>query len=232
MDYENATVKEITDHFATVSRQRQQQILKRYQERGNDALVAKIQQAKKLLKLRKYQTKSGYTPAVVRATRSLWCSISQRLGKGAYKGCTMEWTSVSELRVWLVKQIGFGKENFELDKDVLVKGNRVYGPNTCVFLPIEINSLFSGCYKAQRRGQYPLGVSYNRTSGSFVAQMSNRQERGLDKYLGSFKTVAEAFACYKAAKEAKIKYMANKWKDQIDPRAYEALMARTVEWDD
>jgi hypothetical protein len=34
------------------------------------------------------------------------------------------------------------------------------------------------------------------------------------------------------AKEAYIKEVANKWKDQIDPRAYEALMSYQVEIND
>ena len=39
----------------------------------------------------------------------------------------------------------------------------------------------------------------------------------------------EAFLAYKQAKELHIKEVANKWKDQIDPRVYEALMNYTVE---
>ena len=44
-----------------------------------------------------------------------------------------------------------------------------------------------------------------------------------------FKTEIEAFNAYKQAKEAFIKEQANKWKSEIDPRAYEALMNYTVE---
>ena len=48
-------------------------------------------------------------------------------------------------------------------------------------------------------------------------------------YLGMFKTVEEAFQAYKQAKEAYIKEVANKWKDQIDNRVYKALMNYQVE---
>ena len=47
--------------------------------------------------------------------------------------------------------------------------------------------------------------------------------------IGSFNTEIEAFQAYKEAKEANIKEVANKWKDQIDPRVYEALMNYHVE---
>lgn len=233
MDYANASVEEITAHFGTVTRQRQQQVLKKYQLRNDEETVAKIQRAKKLLKAQKYRKKNGCTLAEQRRASNLWKQINARIGKAlAYKDCTNGFESFEAFRDWAVQQIGFGEEGFELDKDILVKGNRVYGPDTCVFVPLEVNSLFAGCYKAQRRGPYPIGVTFNKGSGSFVAQMSSRQDKGLDKYLGSFPTVEEAFACYKQAKEAKIKRLADKWRNQIDQRAYVALMTRTVEWDD
>jgi len=52
---------------------------------------------------------------------------------------------------------------------------------------------------------------------------------GVVKCLGDFKTVEEAFLAYKKAKEAYVKSLANKWKDQIDPRVYNALMNYKVE---
>ena len=48
-------------------------------------------------------------------------------------------------------------------------------------------------------------------------------------WLGYFKTEVESFKAYKTAKEAFIKEQANKWKSQIDERAYNALMNYTVE---
>jgi hypothetical protein len=229
-DYENLTAEEIAAHFGTVTRQRIQQILKKYQTQQNEAVVAKIQQAKALLKCQKYKKKNGCTLDERRKCEAIWTFLRKRVGKvEAYKNCTVEFESLEQFREWAIRQVGFHKPGFEMDKDILVKGNRVYSPDTCVFVPTEINGLFSGCYKAVRRGNYPIGVCFNKGSGRFVAQMSDRQSSGLDKYLGSFGTVEEAFACYKTAKEAKIRRLAEKWKDEIDPRAYAALMSRTVD---
>jgi hypothetical protein len=231
MNYEESSVDDIVAHFRTVSRQRIQQLLKKHRDRGSDAVVQKIVEAKKRLKSEKYKAKYGFHPSTVHL-RKVYQSVTRRVGKlSAYLDCTIGWQSESEFVAWALSQVGHDA-GFELDKDILVKGNRVYGPDTCTFIPAEINVLLSGCYKSKKRGQHPIGVCFNKGSGSFVAQMNDRQSNGLDKYLGSFPTVEEAFACYKAAKEAKIKRLAEKWKDQIDPRAYEALMARTVEWDD
>ena len=52
---------------------------------------------------------------------------------------------------------------------------------------------------------------------------------GGKEYLGTFDTEIEAFRAYKHAKEAYVKELANKWKDQIDPKVYEALMKYEVE---
>ena len=233
MNYVLASVEEIAAHFRTISRQRIQQILQKYSQRENFEVVAKIQQAKSLLKAEKYKIKNGCTFSDRAKAEKIWQGVVRRVGKHkSYLNCTIAWESLREFRQWAVGQIGFDRPGWELDKDILVKGNRIYGPDTCVFVPPDVNLVLSGCYKAKQRGQYPIGVCFNKGSGMFVAQMSDRQNAGLDKYLGSFATVEEAFACYKATKEARIKKLALLWKDQIDPRAFEALMARQVEWDD
>ena len=55
------------------------------------------------------------------------------------------------------------------------------------------------------------------------------KNKGKSEHLGFFNTEIEAFNAYKVAKEAFVKEQANKYKSQIDPRAYEALMNYTVE---
>ena len=128
-------------------------------------------------------------------------------------------------RSWCEKQIGFGLKDdkgrpFALDKDILIKGNKVYSEDTCCFVPAEINTLF--VKKEKSRGEYPIGVSFHKSRGMLRATCNN-------KHLGHFNTEEQAFQAYKTAKEAYIKEVANKWKDQIDPRAYEALMSYQVE---
>ena len=125
---------------------------------------------------------------------------------------------------WCHKQIGFGVDGngnpFQLDKDLLVKGNKVYSETICVFLPNEINSLLTK--RTASRGEYLIGVSWSKTNKAFKAQVS--KNKGKSGHLGYFKTEIEAFNAYKTAKESFVKELANKWKSQIDIRAYEALM--------
>ena len=120
---------------------------------------------------------------------------------------------------WCHQQIGFDQVGWQLDKDILVKGNKVYSEETCCFVPAEINSLFIKCDRS--RGEHPLGVSYHKRINKYSSTIGIG---GGTRHLGYFSTTLEAFQVYKEAKEAQIKVVANRWKDQIDPRVYDALM--------
>lgn len=125
---------------------------------------------------------------------------------------------------WCEKQIGFGNKGWQLDKDLLIKGNTTYSEDTCVFVPREINTLLIKCNS--RRGDNPIGVSYYARDLVYNAYV-NAGSKG--RFLGYFRNKEEAFCAYKEAKEAYIKEVANKWKDRIDPRVYEALINYQVE---
>ena len=119
---------------------------------------------------------------------------------------------------------GFDKSGFQLDKDILVKGNKLYSPDTCLFVPKEINTLLT--HRRKDKGLYPVGVSYKPRINRYRAQISKFKKV---IHLGCFITPEEAFQAYKTAKEAYIKEVAEIYKDQIDPRVYEALMNYQVE---
>ena len=138
-----------------------------------------------------------------------------------YIGCTTSenFNYYPYFKDWCNKQIGFGNEGWELDKDILVKGNKIYSEDTCCFVPREINSLFGN--NRRNRGEYPIGVTYKKKDKLFCAVATTSKP---SKHIGVFRTPEEAFQAYKKVKEAYIKEVANKWKDQIDPRVYNALM--------
>ena len=167
----------------------------------------------------------------------LWQSMLRRCYNDAYKKKypTYEYCEVSNnfksyeyFHEWCHKQVGFGNKGFDLDKDLLIKGNKVYSEDSCVFLPSEINMVL--VKRAASRGEHLIGVYWCNTKKAFVAQVS--RNKGKQEHLGLFKTEIEAFNAYKKAKECHIKEVANKWKSQIDPRAYNALMNYQVEMTD
>lgn len=151
-----------------------------------------------------------------------------RYKHSAYVDCTVseKWRYLSNFKDWCNKQIGFSNDGWHLDKDILVKGNKTYSENTCCFVPQEINTLI---LKADRiRGKYPIGV-YHDTSKIHKRFSARVSKGGKYKRFGSYLTPEEAFYVYKKEKESYIKEIANKWKDQIDPRVYEALINWTIE---
>ncbi len=165
---------------------------------------------------------------------ALWCDMLRRCYSDTFqkKHPTYECCEASEnfkyyeyFYEWCNKQVSFGDEGFELDKDLLIKGNKVYSEDTCVFIPREINSLL--IKRAALRGQCLIGVYWDKAKKAFVAMVS--KNKGEQEYLGLFKTELEAFNAYKIAKETFVREQAEKWKSQIDIRAYNALMNYEVE---
>ena len=168
---------------------------------------------------------------------TLWVGMLQRCYSDTYQkkhptyiGCEVSdnFLHYEYFYDWCQKQVGFGKCGFQLDKDLLTKGNKVYSEDSCVFIPSEINTVL--IKSTASRGEYLIGVSWHKTKKAFIAMVSKNKRK--QEYLGSFKTEIEAFNAYKTAKELYIKEVANKFKSQIDDRAYNALMNYEVSIDD
>lgn len=156
------------------------------------------------------------------------CDNKHRQGRPSYQDvtCCSEWLSFSNFVEWVNKEVDYkGKPvNLELDKDLIIRGNRVYSPATCSFVPQEVNKLLSSG-KASR-GKYPVGVVFNRTGGRLSVSLGCDGEK---RYLGLYDTPEEAFAVYKAAKEAHVKVVADRYKEVLKPEVYNALMAWEVD---
>ena len=179
----------------------------------------------------KYQTKID---GVNTKEYDLWCNMLQRCysdifkkKRPTYEGCEVSenFKSYEYFYEWCNKQVGFPNKDWHLDKDLLIKGNKVYSEPTCVFLPAEINTLL--IKSTASRGEHLIGVHWCKTAKAFIAKVS--RNKGKQEHLGLFNTEIEAFNAYKKAKESFIKEQANKWKSQIDERAYNALMNYQVE---
>lgn len=140
-----------------------------------------------------------------------------------YIGCHVcdEWLDFSKFKRWFDKHYIKG---WCLDKDILVKGNKEYSPDKCCFVPNDINTLFT---KRQNcRGNLPIGVQFSESKKRYKAFFSRGRKK---KFLGCFGTKEDAFLAYKKAKEKWIKEVANKWKDKLEPKVYEAMINYQVE---
>ena len=142
----------------------------------------------------------------------------------SYKDCIVDerWHNFQNFAEWFYKNWKSYMKGWHIDKDILVKGNKIYSPETCCFVPQEINILFTT--SRSDKGMYPIGV--HKVKHKFVSRISKYGSR---LSLGSFTTPEEAFQAYKVAKEAYIKEVADKLKDKISPRVYEAMYSYEVE---
>lgn len=144
-----------------------------------------------------------------------------------YIKCTVcdEWHCFQNFAKWYEENYyKIENEKIDLDKDILNKGNKIYSPNSCIFVPRRINSLF--VKNDIDRGEYPIGVSYRKREGVYVAQCRNDKNR---EFLGRFNNSIDAFNSYKEYKEKIIKEVADKYKDKIPNKLYEALYKYEVE---
>ena len=167
---------------------------------------------------------------------SVWTGMLQRCYcpkyqtlKPSYIGCSVSesFKKYDNFHIWCENQIGFDNDGWHLDKDILVKGNKTYSENLCVFVPHEINTAI--VTSRSFRGKSLIGLRLDKRSNKFQARV-NRYGKSFS--LGYFQDELEAFSVYKQAKEGYLKELATKWKDQIDPRVYQALNNYQVEMTD
>lgn len=160
------------------------------------------------------------------------CSQNVQAANPSYIGvsCSENFKSYTFFYEWCQTQVGFRNKDdngnsWQLDKDILVKGNKLYSEDTCVFLPRNINTLTTN--SRSTRGVHRLGVSFNTRLNKFQSRCHDGT--GKQKGLGYHPTEEDAFQAYKVYKEALIKQIANEYKSQLDPRAYDALLNYRVE---
>lgn len=130
--------------------------------------------------------------------------------KPTYKDatCCQEWLSFEKFCEWLHSQ-----ENYDtwktlkwsaIDKDIIGKGNKVYSPDNCFLVPVNVNNLF--VKHDALRGKYPIGVF--RENNKYIASCTN-PAKNIVVRIGLYDSVEEAFEAYKKYKENLIKEVAD-----------------------
>ena len=141
-----------------------------------------------------------------------------------YQGCTVsdEWRYFSNFKKWMESRSWQGKE---IDKDILIPGNKVYGKDTCLLVSRHLNNLFHS--NESRRGKFPQGVRVLPT---------NKYEACINKYgkryyLGVYDTPEEASSVYECARREYIQEVADNLSldDTSDVEATRAALLRHIE---
>ncbi|MFQ9297775.1 MAG: AP2 domain-containing protein [Clostridia bacterium] len=173
----------------------------------------------------------------------VWIKILQRCyddichkDRPTYNQCEIyeKWLNYQNFAEWYYNNYyKIEGEKMALDKDILVKGNKIYSPDTCIFVPERINTLFIKC--DNKRGNYPVGVSYRKRDKKFISQCNVydfEKRKSQQKHLGYHETAEEAFKVYKQFKENYIKEVADYYKDKIPQKLYDAMYRYEVDIDD
>lgn len=145
------------------------------------------------------------------------CTEKHREQFPAYSDCEVceEWLCYQNFADWWNKNMyHVGTERMHIDKDILIKGNKIYSPNTCLIVPQRINMLFM--HKPNKYG-LPNGVKPT-VNGKFEACYNH-------KYLGVFSTVEEAENAHEVEKRRVIREIADEYKQVIPDKVYQALLA-------
>jgi hypothetical protein len=136
---------------------------------------------------------------VTHPTYKAWKNMLERCYSSKYKEkyptyvntiCCDEWLLFTNFARWFTLKY---VEGYQLDKDLLIKDNKIYSPDTCIFVPAKINTFITLSNK--NRGNFPLGVDLH--DGKFRAKI---RKDGVQKHLGYFITKEEAHRAWQKAK--------------------------------
>lgn len=136
-----------------------------------------------------------------------------------YKGCSVseDWKYFSVFKAWMECQDFEGKQ---LDKDLLVEGNKVYSDKTCVFVTKSVNMFTID--KSNARGEWLIGVCWHVASGKFASRCSNPFTKK-QEHLGCFTCELEAHQAWLKRKLELAHLLAAEQKDE---RVAKALVER------
>ena len=139
----------------------------------------------------------------------------------SYKDVTVckEWHNFQNFAQWYEENYNTKTmQGWHLDKDIICPDCKIYSPETCCFVPSEINSLF--VKNNINRGCLPIGVSFHKKIKKYSVNINKKSSR---VHLGYYVSIKEAFQAYKEVKENYIKEVANKWKELISDKVYEVM---------
>lgn len=127
-----------------------------------------------------------------------------------------EWKYFTKFKAWMEKQDWKGKE---LDKDILVEGNKLYSPKTCAFVTHATNNFFN--LRPAARGEYPTGVSFIKDGNYFIARC--QVIGGKRKTIGTYGCMHKAHLAWAYEKQKQGLILAEQ---QSDSRVGKAIRER------
>lgn len=143
----------------------------------------------------------------------------------SYKNITVvkEWHNFQNFAKWFYNNYDFEiMKGWDLDKDILCPECKIYSPETCCFVPAEINKFF--CKSRLKTSTLPIGIKMN--GSGFQAAINVGETKRIGK---TFKLLVDAELFYKTEKEKYAKILAKKWKNLIPEEINNKLINYKVE---
>lgn len=164
-----------------------------------------------------FATKKGKRDPAYRAwTNMLFRCFSDdyKSRQPTYMKCTVDesWLSYQVFAKWFYENNK--GEKYQLDKDLIIHGNKHYSPETCALVPQWLN-LFTVARGADR-GDYPIGVSFSKQKNKFEAYCNENAKRKQLGFYESPETAHQAWKKYKLGLALERKHEM----DEIDTRIY------------
>lgn len=153
-----------------------------------------------------------------------------------YEGCYVceEWHNFQNFAKWYYDNIWDYDGVYSLDKDILIKGNKCYSPQTCLLVNVQINSLFTK--NNADRGDLPIGVTLDKRYNQYRAYIYNsngsKSTKAIKTNVPKDIAILQAFEIYKNSKEQYIKSLADLYKNKYPKfpnKIYQALYDYKVE---
>jgi hypothetical protein len=98
----------------------------------------------------------------------------------------------------------------DLDKDILIQGNKIYNAESCIFVSRAINTLLLTA--GASRGKLKIGVNLTKNGAKFAAHCNSINNKLV--HIGHYHTEDEAHEAYKKYKYKLISDIASK---QLEP---------------
>lgn len=146
-----------------------------------------------------------------------------RVRNNSYKDITVceEWLNFQNFAKWFEENYNpKTMKGWNLDKDILIEGNKIYSPDACSFVPPEINVLFK-TYSNKNVDFIEEGIRKYKKEEKYSVYFC---EDSIQKCRGTFITLLEAQKFYKELKEDKVKTTALKYKKTLSEKVFQKLI--------
>ena len=133
---------------------------------------------------------------------------------GICKVCN-QWLNMQIFSEWFEENKYECGERLHIDKDILYPGNKIYSPDTCIFVPQSIN-----CFFTEHNISISRGVSFRKDTKKYTARISIYNTQ---RVLGCYNTKEEAELHYIKARKEYIEEVLKKYENKIPLEIYNKL---------